>query len=535
MRPPAIGMTSAVVLPTSMSSASGCSPATASAVATQLAAATSHGRARAASTDMSSPAVVSTLRAVAERVLGGVEHERHALALGAERVGQLGGHRDRHGVGRTRRRSRAARRRALRGRARPRRDATPSAATSRGARRPSCSRRRCPPLAWPACASSESSISRPARRSTPCAASANAIARSATRSRSRAGSGSTSCTSPTSTRSPAEACRTRSSPALAREARVMVDAGVSEPERARALLDLGVHRVVVGTETLTDADALDRLPDAVLSVDLRDGRTLSRDPRLAGLPALDAVALLHRAGLREVIVLDLARVGSGAGPDVEAIAEIHAAFPELELLAGGGVRDADDLRALADAGAAGALVATALLKALSDTDGVHRAARAFADRPPPNVLRPSARPPPPRRRVASLHRLHVAEPGIAVELQHVQPGSVGSRPAGRRPRSRRPAPRPPPGTGAPARRSARSARALGAAREVRPPPRADPLDRREHPPADDERPQVTLGRAAAPPAGSRRRARAPARGRRGTRRRDRRRASSRRPSSRTAA
>ena len=146
--------------------------------------------------------------------------------------------------------------------------------------------------------------------------------------------------------------------ALAREARVMVDAGVSDPERARALLELGVDRVVVGTETLADADALDRLPEAVLSVDLRDGRTLSPDPRLAGLPALDAVRRL--AGPREVIVLDLARVGTSSGPDVALIAELHAAFPELELLAGGGVRDAGDLRALADAGAAGALVATAL-------------------------------------------------------------------------------------------------------------------------------------------------------------------------------
>ena len=144
--------------------------------------------------------------------------------------------------------------------------------------------------------------------------------------------------------------------ALAREARVMVDAAVDEPERARALLDLGVDRIIVGTETLADADAL--VPDAVLSVDLYDGRTLSRDPQLAGLSALDALARL--AGPREVIVLDLARVGTGAGPDVETIAEIHAAFPDLELLAGGGVRDADDLRALADAGAAGALVGTAL-------------------------------------------------------------------------------------------------------------------------------------------------------------------------------
>jgi HisA/HisF family protein len=154
--------------------------------------------------------------------------------------------------------------------------------------------------------------------------------------------------------------------ALARDARVMVDAGVSEPARAQALLDLGAHRVIVGTETLTGPDALDQLlaelPDGalVLSVDLRDGRVLSPDAQLAGLSGLDAVARLHRLGLREAIVLDLARVGSGAGPDVALIAEIHGAFPDLELLAGGGVRTVDDLRALDAAGAAGALVATAL-------------------------------------------------------------------------------------------------------------------------------------------------------------------------------
>ena len=146
--------------------------------------------------------------------------------------------------------------------------------------------------------------------------------------------------------------------ALAREAHVMVDAGVSGPEQVRALLDLGAHRVIVGTETLRNPDAL---PDGVvLSVDLRDGRLLSPDPQLAGLPAPDALARLYRPGLREVIVLDLARVGSGAGLDFDLIRELHATFPDVELLAGGGVRDIADLHALRDAGAAGALVATAL-------------------------------------------------------------------------------------------------------------------------------------------------------------------------------
>jgi HisA/HisF family protein len=151
---------------------------------------------------------------------------------------------------------------------------------------------------------------------------------------------------------------------LAREASIMVDAGVSEPARAQELLELGAHRVIVGTETLPGRAALDdmlaELPAGavILSVDLRDGHVLSPDEQLAGLPALDATRRLPP--VREAIVLDLARVGSGAGPDVALIGEIHAAFPGLALLAGGGVRDADDLRALHVAGAAGALVATAL-------------------------------------------------------------------------------------------------------------------------------------------------------------------------------
>ena len=96
-------------------------------------------------------------------------------------------------------------------------------------------------------------------------------------------------------------------------------------------------------------------------MDLRDGRTLSPDPRLAGLPALDAVARLHRAGLREVIVLDLARVGSGAGPDVAADRRDPRRLPRASSCSpAAACATPTDLRALADAGAAGALVATAL-------------------------------------------------------------------------------------------------------------------------------------------------------------------------------
>lgn len=154
--------------------------------------------------------------------------------------------------------------------------------------------------------------------------------------------------------------------ALAREGRVMVDAGAAAATTVARLLELGVARVVIGTESLPRVEAFRRLrtelPDAplVLSLDLRGGQVQSPDPALAGAGAADALARLADAGAREAIVLDLARVGSGQGPDVSLLGELCSRLPGVELLAGGGVRHAGDLRALADAGAAGALVATSL-------------------------------------------------------------------------------------------------------------------------------------------------------------------------------
>jgi HisA/HisF family protein len=154
--------------------------------------------------------------------------------------------------------------------------------------------------------------------------------------------------------------------ALAGEAAVMVDAGASEPDAVAALLRLGAARVVIGTESLSGTAAFARLraelPEAplVLSLDLRGGRVLSPDDVLAAAAPADALARLADAGATEAIVLDLARVGSGEGPDVALVEALRAAVPGVGLLAGGGVRDAADLRALARAGAVGALVATAL-------------------------------------------------------------------------------------------------------------------------------------------------------------------------------
>ena len=146
--------------------------------------------------------------------------------------------------------------------------------------------------------------------------------------------------------------------------RLLVDAGVATPERARAVVAGGAARVVVGLETLPSFDELALVARAigpkrvVFSLDLRNGAPLAEAP-LSGTP-LEVARAAVTAGAGAIIVLDLARVGSGRGVDFALVEVLRRTFPDVELLAGGGIGTARDLEDLAHAGLDGALVATAL-------------------------------------------------------------------------------------------------------------------------------------------------------------------------------
>ena len=64
-------------------------------------------------------------------------------------------------------------------------------------------------------------------------------------------------------------------------------------------------------------------------------------------------------GVSEVIVLDLARVGSGEGVNVDFLKKVLKEVP-MDVYVGGGVRDIKDLIELKNLGVSGVLVATAL-------------------------------------------------------------------------------------------------------------------------------------------------------------------------------
>jgi len=157
---------------------------------------------------------------------------------------------------------------------------------------------------------------------------------------------------------------------------VWLDAGASTVPDAERALGHGAVRVIVGTETLRDPDNLPAIgaavrraetpgaPGCVLSLDLRDGRLLGGSPAVERFDPLSLALVAWKAGIQTFIVLDLARVGTGAGagPGVETRVALglREALPRAEIIVGGGVRDANDLRELARQGFDAALVASAL-------------------------------------------------------------------------------------------------------------------------------------------------------------------------------
>jgi HisA/HisF family protein len=135
---------------------------------------------------------------------------------------------------------------------------------------------------------------------------------------------------------------------------VWLDNGAASAETAAASLAVPGVDLVIGSESQSDtalvAELTARWPDRiVLSLDFRDG-------------FVGPAALLDTPALwpGRVIAMTLGRVGSGAGPDLERISSLAAARPGLRIYAAGGVRSLDDLHAAQGAGAAGALVATAI-------------------------------------------------------------------------------------------------------------------------------------------------------------------------------
>jgi len=138
------------------------------------------------------------------------------------------------------------------------------------------------------------------------------------------------------------------------EVAMFVDDGSAGVAAVAVYRDNPRVKPVIGSETLKEAAALRTIAGAV-----PHGVALSLDWR--GDEPLGPRELFEAPEIwpEDVIVMTLARVGSGLGPDIERLKAVKALAGSRRVYAAGGVRNVADLKAL-EGIAAGALVASAL-------------------------------------------------------------------------------------------------------------------------------------------------------------------------------
>ena len=150
---------------------------------------------------------------------------------------------------------------------------------------------------------------------------------------------------------------------------VQASGGVRTPEHVAALLGAGADRVVIGSGALADRAVVEAMLVAnagrvAIGVEA-DGSRIRPRGRGEELPMWDTLQWLVTLDVPRFVFTEVGRVASLDGPDLDGVWALatHTGRP---VLASGGVRSLDDLRALAGLGGTveGAIVGRALYEGL---------------------------------------------------------------------------------------------------------------------------------------------------------------------------
>ncbi len=133
---------------------------------------------------------------------------------------------------------------------------------------------------------------------------------------------------------------------------VQLGGGIRDAATARAYIQAGVRRLIIGTIALTEPEVFAAIcrefPGRVgVSLDAVDGRLKTKGwVEDAGLTIFDVLPRLEADGAAFIIYTDISRDGMQTGVNLKALEALCEAT-RLPVIAAGGVHTLDDLKALA--------------------------------------------------------------------------------------------------------------------------------------------------------------------------------------------
>ena len=147
---------------------------------------------------------------------------------------------------------------------------------------------------------------------------------------------------------------------------VQLGGGLRTRESIAQVLLAGVERAIIGTKAIESPEWAREMfqefgPRLILGLDAREGKVATAGwIETSSVEAVDFARQAESWGCRRIIFTDIARDGTLAGPNIEALQKVAAAV-SIPVVASGGVHVAEDVRALrAVANVEGVIVGKAL-------------------------------------------------------------------------------------------------------------------------------------------------------------------------------
>jgi len=145
---------------------------------------------------------------------------------------------------------------------------------------------------------------------------------------------------------------------------IEVGGGIRTMDTVRRYLEAGASRVILGTAAVTDpdftAEAVARYGEQIaVGADLKDGKVAIKGwLETTGQTGEAFLEKMQALGVRTVICTDIARDGAMEGTN-RALYKALAEKFSMDIIASGGVSTLEDVKALRDLGAAGAIIGKA--------------------------------------------------------------------------------------------------------------------------------------------------------------------------------
>jgi phosphoribosylformimino-5-aminoimidazole carboxamide ribotide isomerase len=158
---------------------------------------------------------------------------------------------------------------------------------------------------------------------------------------------------------------------------IIIDPGIKVSKDVLFFSKFNIQKIIIGLETIHSFEVIREsvkllgVEKIIISIDMYKGKILSKTESLKHQTPLEIIKKLELLGVKDLILLDLFRVGQKIGGIPQKYLDIQNSF-NGNLYIGGGVKDFQDVMSYKQHNFSGLLIATALYDGTIDIEKLRK-------------------------------------------------------------------------------------------------------------------------------------------------------------------